>query len=269
MLQGKVSVVMPAYNEGANIRLNLRETVDTLSALGYDYDVIVVDDGSSDHMWQTAEQFLQEHDNNVRLLRYEKNEGKGNAVMRGTAQAHGDFIVFLDADMDLHPAQLPTFFEIMEKENADAVIGCKLHPQSRVDYPLVRRIGSIGYYTLVRLLFGLPLRDTQTGLKLFRAEMLHRVFQKVMMKRFATDLEVLAIAHAMGYRICEAPVTLHFQRKLGRLRFRDVVNLFLDTLAIFYRLRILRYYDTVGQQPRAQEQEIEVLVGSKHHEMRG
>lgn len=254
---------MPAFNEAPHIERNLRETVDTLAGLGCDFEVIVVDDGSRDETGRVAGESLGEHYSNVHLLRYDRNEGKGNAVMRGTAIATGDYIVFLDADMDLHPAQLPTFFDIMARDNADVVIGSKLHRDSDVNYPLSRRIVTMGYYALVWLLFGLPLRDTQTGLKLFKAHVLRRVFPKVLVKRFAADIEMLVVAHSLGYRIREAPVTLRFQRRFGRIKLWDIKLILQDTLAIYYRLNILRYYDSIEEEWPAPEQELKVLTGTK------
>lgn len=240
-----ISVIMPAYNEAEHIIDNLEETILTLGGLGFEFEVIVVDDGSPDNTCATAIRQLHRYDQNIRVIRYSENRGKGSALVCGTWYARGDYIVFLDADMDLHPSQLPTFFGIMESEGADIVIGSKMHPLSRVNYPLKRRLWSKGYYALVRILFGLPVQDTQTGLKLFKAEVLRRVFPKVLVKRFAFDVEVLAIAHSLGYKIAQSPVTLHFSRRFGRIILRDVWNIFLSTLAIFYRLRILRYYQSI------------------------
>jgi hypothetical protein len=86
-------------------------------------------------------------------------------------------------------------------------------------------------------------RDTQTGLKVFKREVLLRVFPRIVVKRFAFDIEVLANAHRPGYRIAEAPVELTFQRRFGRIRIRDIYQILIDTVAIFYRMRITRYYD--------------------------
>jgi glycosyltransferase involved in cell wall biosynthesis len=169
-------------------------------------------------------------------------------LVAGASYVRGEYVVFLDADMDLHPSQLPTFFEIMERENADAVVGSKWHPQSEVAYPPLRRIYSLGYFAMTRLLFGLPLRDTQTGLKLFRTSLIRDVIPRVLSKRFAYDVELLAVAHRRGYRIVDAPVRLEFQRTLGRLRLGAVWRTFQDTLAVFYRLNILRYYDRPVEQ---------------------
>lgn len=246
-VNGKISVIMPAFNESENIIKNLKEVVSTLSGLGYDYEVIVVDDGSDDGTDVQGLRVALEHPELVRIVRYDENQGKGNALIAGFAYAKGDVIVFLDADMDLHPSQLPVFFEIMDRSGADAVIGSKRHPKSRVNYPFVRQIYSFGYYLLVRLLFGLPLRDTQTGLKVFRRGLLEAVFPRVLAKRFAFDIELLSIAHRLRFRITDAPVRLEFQRSMGRISFKQVWVIGLDTLAIFYRLRLRRYYDKSPQ----------------------
>lgn len=242
-MTGKISVVMPAYNEASHIVSNVLETARTLSEFGYDFEIIVVDDGSPDKTYLQAARLLASHPERVRVVHYAENCGKGNALMCGTAYARGDFVLFLDADMDLHPIQLPTFFGIMDATGADVVIGSKRHAASKVDYPALRRLYSWTYYGVVNMLFGLPVKDTQTGMKLFRREVLDRVFPRVLVKRFAFDIELLANAHRLGYKIESAPVTLEFQRVAGRINWGDVYKILVDTAAIFYRMRILRYYD--------------------------
>lgn len=238
-----LSILMPAYNEAQSIAENVCETVETMRALGIDFEIIVIDDGSLDGTHTAASQALREWPDRVRVVRCTRNEGKGNALICGALYSRGDRVAFLDADMDLHPEQLGDFFAIMEARDADAVIGSKFHPQSKVDYPPERRLYSFFYYMLVRSLFGLPVRDTQTGIKLFKRSVLDRVLPRILVKRFAFDLELLANVHHFGYRIVEAPVTVNFKRVCSRLRLQAVWNVFLDTLAIFYRMRILRYYD--------------------------
>ncbi|MHB8433399.1 MAG: glycosyltransferase [Candidatus Tyrphobacter sp.] len=237
-----MTVIMPAFNESEHIVDNLLEVVDVLSGFGDAFEVILVDDGSSDDTCSHAASLPPERLDRVRIIRYDVNKGKGNALIAGTCVARGEYVVFLDADMDLHPRQLALFFEIMESRHADVVIGSKWHPLSRVSYPRLRQFYSAGYYLIVRLLFGLPVRDTQTGIKLFKMALLRDVFPRLLVKRFAFDIEVLAVAHALGYKIIDAPVTLEFRRPVGRLKLRHVWPVLVDTLAIFYRLRILRYY---------------------------
>ncbi len=238
-----LSILMPAYNEAHSIADNVCETVETMRALSIDFEIVVIDDGSMDGTDAAASSALRAWPDHVRVVRCQRNEGKGNALICGAAYSKGAYVAFLDADMDLHPEQLASFFAIMDARNADVVIGSKFHPESKVDYPLLRRVYSFFYYMLVRALFGLPVRDTQTGIKLFKRAVLERVLPRILVKRFAFDLELLANAHHFGYRIVEAPVTLNFRRVCSRLRLAAVWSVFLDTLAIFYRMRILHYYD--------------------------
>ncbi len=244
-----LSILMPAYNEATSIAENVRETVETMQALGIDFEIVVIDDGSLDGTHAAASSALRVWPDRVRVVRCARNEGKGNALFCGAAYSKGQYVAFLDADMDLHPEQLADFIAIMDEREADAVIGSKFHPKSNVDYPLARRVYSLFYFWLVRLMFGLPVRDTQTGIKLFRREVLDRVIPRVLVKRFAFDLELLANIHHLGYRIVEAPVTLNFKRVCSRLRLPAVWNVFVDTMAIFYRMRILRYYDRLDRVP--------------------
>ncbi len=263
-VQGKISVVIPAYNEARHIVGNLVEIVETLSNFDYDFEVIVVDDGSPDKTYLEAAKILSTHPERVRVVHYDENRGKGNALICGTSFACGDYVVFLDADMDLHPAQVPVLFGVMDALEADVVIGSKRHPASVVNYPWHRKLYSAVYYYLIRIMFGLPVKDTQTGLKVFKREVLLRVFPRVLVKRFAFDVEVLVNAHRLGYKIADAPVTLHFQRgSFGRIKLRDIMAIMQDTLAIFYRARILHYYDKVVTgdaetlQPDATAREVE------------
>ena len=239
--EGMLSVVMPAFNLGSVIRENLRRCAEYLEGT-IPYELVPVDDGSADDTAAELRRAAAELPR-VRPVFLPRNEGKGAALRAGADAARGSHILLLDADLDLSPALLPRFFETLREKGADIVIGSKMHPESRIDYPLRRRIASRVYYGLVKLLVRLPVRDTQTGMKLFRAEALHLAFDRMLAKRFAFDLEVLAIARDAGYRIAEAPVVMHFGDKMGSLTARNVRETLNDTLAVFYRLRILRYYD--------------------------
>ncbi|MDP8259594.1 MAG: glycosyl transferase, partial [Candidatus Gygaella obscura] len=139
--------------------------------------------------------------------------------------------------------QIKTFFDIMELDNADVVIGSKRHPNSVLNYPWHRRLVSSIYFFLVKILFGLPIRDTQTGLKLFKYEVLAKAFPRVLVKKFAFDLELLVNIHHLGYTIAEAPVRVDSKRKFGRIGVNSIMHTFWDTLAIWYRMYILKYYD--------------------------
>jgi len=244
-MKGKFSVVIPVYNEAERIEENLEEVKRTFDEFGCSYEIIVVDDGSLDGSYK----LIKDLENKFPQLVVKKNPcnfGKGRALKKAFKYTKGDWIVWLDADLDLHPFQIKTFYDILILSEADVVIGSKFHPNSQVKYPLHRKIISLGDYFLIRFLFALPCRDTQTGIKLFKREVLEKVFPRILVKKFAFDLEVLVNAHHLGFKISEAPVCLNSQRKFSRIKLKDILNTFWDTLAVWYRMYILKYYDRIN-----------------------
>lgn len=243
--QNKISVLMPAYNEGRAIRTNLLEVERMMRGFKLPYEIIVVDDGSGDWTFEEAKKAARGL-RHITVKRNEVNQGKGWALKEAFRIAKGDWIVFLDSDLDLDPAQVKLFFDIQKREGTDIVIGSKRHPDSKLHYPLRRRVISAGYFFLVKLLFHLPIRDTQTGLKLFKREVLRTVFPKVLIKRYAFDLELLVLANHYGFTIAEAPVIVNYRGKFGHIKISTIFNIYWDTMAVFYRLYIKKYYDKLG-----------------------
>ncbi len=244
-LKGKVSVIMPAYNEADRIISSIEETVKTFNEFGCHWELVVIDDCSVDDTYSKASGLIKKYPRHLIVKKIPINLGKGRVIKKALRYISGDYAVFLDADMDLHPIQIQTLFDIMRLDNADIVIGSKMHPNSIVTYPLQRKIISLIYYMAGKVLFNLPCHDTQTGLKLFKVEVLRKVFPRILVKQFAFDLEVLVNAHHLGYRIAEAPIVLKPQRKYGRISFEQMFVTGWDTLAVFYRMRILKYYDRI------------------------
>jgi len=237
-----ISVIMPAYNEAGRIRDAVIRTHEELRRMTSVFQIVTVDDGSSDGTDEALDRTARELDR-ITVVKLVPNRGKGEALRQGFHHATGELVFFLDADMDLPPEQMGILLDAMREEGADGVIGSKMHPQSKVEYPLHRRIISFIYFTVTRILFGLPVRDTQTGLKVFRREVLERSMPRMLVKAFAYDLELLVIAHHLGYRIVEAPVIIEYHAKYGYIPLQTVKTTAIDTLAIFYRLHILNYYD--------------------------
>jgi len=235
----RLSVIVPAYREGKRIAQNLRRLLSELDRLGITYEVIVVSDGNTDDTVLEAESVVSSH---IKVVQYNVNMGKGYALRCGVSRSSGELISFIDADMELDPRYIKPFLAVMDGFDCDAVIGSKRHPMSNVHYPFFRRFQSSIYQLLIRALFQLKLRDTQTGLKLFKRKVLEEVVPLLAIKRFAFDLELLVVARSLGYRkVMEAPVDLdyHFDSTVNP---GAVFNVLWDTAAIFYRLRILRYY---------------------------
>lgn len=237
----KLSIIIPAYKEEKNIYKTIDEILKAHDVLDYNYEVIVVVDGSPDN---TAYEAKRHRSSNVHVYEYSQNHGKGYALKFGTEKAQGEVITFVDAGGDFNPAQFDKCVKLLEIFDADFVIGSKRHPASKVNYPVIRQIYSWFYHKLIRVLFGLNVTDTQTGLKFLRRKVAIEVMPRVLVKQYAFDLEMLVIAKQLGYtRIFEAPVELNFSEgKAGAANFRSIKNMFLDTLAIFYRSKILNYY---------------------------
>jgi glycosyltransferase involved in cell wall biosynthesis len=246
----KISIIMPAHNEAGHIVANAEETIKTFNEFGCPWDLIILDDGSIDGTYEQAFTLTKKYPQHVIVKKNPYNLGKGRAIKKAMHYGHGDYTIFLDADLDLHPIQVQTLFDIMRLDDADIVIGSKLHPNSVVNYPLMRKIISMGYYLFIRTLFNLPCHDTQTGLKLFKTKVLREVFPRLLVKKFAFDLELLVNAHHLGYKIAEAPIQLSPQRRFGRIGGRAVSNTFWDTLAVWYRMYILKYYDRIDHHRR-------------------
>ena len=262
-MQDKISVIMPAYNEGDNIYHNISETVRVFNNLRSPYEIIVVDDGSRDNTYQEAQRAAEIYPT-VLVKKNDDNQGKGSSLKYGFQLATGELIVFLDADLDLHPEQLDTLFQVMDQTGSDVVIGSKRHPHSQLNYPLDRKIISNIYALLLRLLFRLPLKDTQTGLKIYKTEVLRKIFPRILCKGYAFDVELLANAHGFGYKITEAPVILNFRREArwGRIGLYTLYKTGLDTLAIFYRMYILKYYQRALPQIEAFPR-VSIIIAAK------
>jgi glycosyltransferase involved in cell wall biosynthesis len=236
-----LSVVVPVYNEAGTIVDNVGTIRDRVEdGLGEAVEVIVVSDGSID---ESEERLLADASHRARVIHYDRNLGKGYAVKTGALAARGRWISFVDADLDVDPASIPSFLELARRDSLDFVIGSKRHPESLVHYPRSRRMASWLYQKMIRLLFSLDVRDTQVGLKVFKREVAEEVMPLLLVKQFAFDLEFLAVAHALGYRrIKEQPITLKYRFTGSGVRSPAVLLALVDTAAIFYRLRILRYY---------------------------
>lgn len=242
-----ISVIVPCYKQEQTIVKDLKRIKEVLDKLRYPTELICVVDGKIDKTFEKASRFAKQYEN-VKVIGYETNRGKGYAIRFGMAESKGELIAFIDAGMDINPNGLSMLLEHFEWYDADIIVGSKRHPVSKVDYPWQRRVLSIGYQILVWLLFGLKIRDTQVGMKFFRRNVLEKVLPRLLVKRFAFDVEMLAVANSLGYsRIFEAPidVKLHFggMSTITNQKFlRTVFAMLLDTLAVFYRLKILGYY---------------------------
>lgn len=238
-----ISLIIPAYRQEKTIKNNLLVVKKTLDSLRYDYEIILVVDGRGDKTFEKAKNLKL---SKVRVFGYKHNHGKGFAVRYGMVRSRGQIVCFIDSGIDLNPNGLRMLLDYFEWHNADIVIGSKRHPKSLVVYPWHRKIISFFSQLFIRFLFGLNVRDTQVGMKAFKRKVIEDVMPRLLVKKFAFDIEILAVSYSLGYRkIFECPVEIKydFSRSLIEKNFIvEVVRTFWDALAIFYRLNIQGYY---------------------------
>lgn len=244
-----ISVIIPVYKQEKTIRRDIKAIIEVLESISTPFEVIPIIDGYLDKSFAEVKRI---NDKRVKPIGYPTNHGKGYAVRFGFAHAEGDVIGFMDAGGDLTPKALLPMLAQFEFQDADAVIGSKRHPDSKVEYPTYRRLLSWGYQRLTHLLFGINVRDSQVGMKIYRRKLLEDVLPRLLVKKFAFDIEILAVANRLGYRkIYESPVEINFfssKTSIISLKLYKVVyNMLLDTFAVFYRLKIRRYYDDASK----------------------
>lgn len=239
-----LSVIVPTYKQERTIRKDLTNILTTLEeGLGrdYDFEIICVVDG---HLDRTFEEASKIKSSKLKVYGYKDNYGKGHAVRFGMAKAKGDIISFLDAGMDISPKGIMMLLAHMNWYDADIIVGSKKHPVSRVNYPLLRSVLSWGYHLGVKALFGLPLSDTQSGIKIFRRDVVEKILPRLLVKSYAMDIEMLSVAKYLGFtRIYEAPIEVRFDKRSSAIKWSTSFWMAWDTAAVFYRLKLLHYYD--------------------------
>jgi O-antigen/teichoic acid export membrane protein len=239
-----LSVVIPCYNSGGELGPVIARLTRVLE--GVTSEIIVVSDGSTDDTTRVAERAGLE---GLRVLHYPQRMGKGHALRVGLTEAGGRFVAFMDGDGDINPEGLRPFLTLMDLYHPDVVLGSKRHPLSEVTYPPLRRAMSWTYHKVTRVLFRVNVRDTQTGLKLIRRDVLAAVLPQMFEKRYAFDLEFLVVARLMGFtRVLEAPVRLdyHFDSHIDP---QAVARIVADTGAVFFRRYVLNSYSQVRRIP--------------------
>lgn len=242
-----LSLIVPVYRQEKTIVKNLHIIKQALDAIRYDYEIIAVVDGKVDDSFEKIKEAKIEK---VKCLFYSENRGKSYAIRLGMHEAKGDYVMFMDSGLEIDTSGISMLLEHMEWYNADIIVGSKRHPASQVNYAISRKILSIGYYYFVKILFGVQVKDTQAGIKIYRKEVIEKILPRLVEKKFAGDLEVLVVANRLGFkRIYEAPIKLDYKMSAlsSAATFDSVVKIAIDTLAIFYRRYIMRHYDSPHQ----------------------
>jgi len=240
MPSSKLSLIIPVYNYREKIIANLETLVLFLHDHGVDFEIIVVDDGSTDGTVTKIQNvnFGPE----VTLIALPKNSGKGAAVKEGVGRATGEKIIFMDADL---PYALGAILKIIGEidAGADMAVGDRTLPGSRVGSKksIFRMITSKLFVFLVRSLALKDARDTQSGLKGFRGDIVRKIFELVTVPGFGFDVELMAIAEANGLRVAHVPVKFIARDGTTVKFFRDSLRMVRDILKV-RKLKKMKYY---------------------------
>ena len=231
----RLSIVIPAYNEATRLPATLSRLATYLAAQPWDWEIRVVDDGSTDGTADVAARAAVDEPRIV--VQREPHRGKGGAVRAGVLAARGAYRFMCDADLSMPPEELPRFLP-PGLDGFDVAIGSREgHGARRVGEPWRRHaIGRI-FNRAIQLLVIRGIEDTQCGFKMFTAEAAGRIFPRTTLDGWAFDVEVLGLARAMNMRIVEVPIEWHHRGESQVSMFRDGIAMFVDLLRIRARLR--------------------------------
>lgn len=228
----QISIVIPAKNEEHRLPSFLTSIVDYCKSVNDAYEIIVVDDGSTDQTVKQASLF-REFLPTLKVISLDRNHGKGYAVKEGFLAAKGNIVLFLDADGSTGPQEIQRYLHLFE-QGYDVVIGSRVLTDtlSQVKTRFYRKFMGAVFNFFVSTLLIKGIKDTQCGFKMFKAKAAKDVFNQVQLEGFGFDLEVLYLAQRMGYKIKEVPVNWHHVQGSKVDIFKDSMRMFLNILEI-------------------------------------
>jgi dolichyl-phosphate beta-glucosyltransferase len=228
----ELSLIIPAFNEQQRIAATLETLLQFLQVRFESFEILVVDDGSTDETANVVRQFFEARPN-VRLLEQGSNQGKGRAIQRAVQESRGEYILFMDADLPYDLAAVEVLMTAL-RSKYDLAIGSRHMQGSKIrGVPMLRYFSGQVFSLLVAVLMFPGIRDTQCGLKGFRAEAARQIFQRVSIRKFGFDVEALYIARKHKYAILPIPVQMTDFRTDSRVRLlHDSSRMFLDLFTI-------------------------------------
>lgn len=225
-----LSIVIPAHNEEDRLPNTLEKIYKFLETQDYLYEVIIVENGSSDHTLELAQKFAQSRPT-LRVLQ-EQKRGKGNAVKRGMLEAHGDYRFICDADLSMPIEELQKFIPPALQQFDIAIASREAPGAVRYNEPPYRHIGGRAVNFIIQLLILPGLNDTQCGFKCFRAEIAEAIFRQQTLAGWSFDIEILYLARRKKITIKEIPIHWYFDADSKVSAVRDAVRMISDIFRI-------------------------------------
>jgi glycosyltransferase involved in cell wall biosynthesis len=232
MATPQLSIVIPAYNESARIEQTLGRVMACVDGQGWDAEVLVVDDGSTDRTVEIVHAWMERYPR-LHLIQNEGNRGKGYSVRNGLLQAAGEVVMFTDADLSAPMEEAERLLAAI-REGADVAIGSRWMDRTRqtIHQPLYRRFFGRCFNGVTRTVMGLPFKDTQCGFKAFKRAAAQVIFRLQRIERWGFDPEILFIARKLGYNIREVPVTWGHDERSRMSYLRDGMKMLEEMAAI-------------------------------------
>ena len=242
MASPQLSIVIPAYNESARIELTLDRVMACVAKQGWDAEVLVVDDGSTDATPKIVQAWMERHPG-LHLIQNEGNRGKGYSVRNGLLQAEGEVVMFTDADLSA-PMEEAELLLAAIRDGADVAIGSRWMDKTRqtIHQPLYRKFFGRCFNWVTRVVMGLPFKDTQCGFKAFKRPVAQVIFRLQRIERWGFDPEILFIARKLGYDIREVPVTWGHDERSRMSYLRDGMKM-LEEMATIRANSLAGRYD--------------------------
>lgn len=234
-----LTIIIPAYNEENRLPSTLEQVFHFLKKQSYTYEVVVIENGSTDKTFEVAQRFAERHQH-LRVIHNEQR-GKGRAVFQGVREARGEYLFICDADLSMPIEEISKFLPPVLKD-FDIAIGSREAPGAvRYNEPYYRHLTGRVFNMLIRLMVLPKLQDTQCGFKCLRAEVARDIFPLQTLTGWAFDVELLYIAHLHSYRILEIPIDWYFNADSKVRVLRDAWRMFMDLLVIRWNARRGRY----------------------------
>jgi dolichol-phosphate mannosyltransferase len=239
-----LSIIIPVFNQQKKVTYSIKKIKQAVELWFSNYELIVVNDGSTDNTL-TFLKGIALTDERIHILSYTPNRGKGYAVRQGVLHSKGDVVMFLDGDLDIAPDSIKEYVESLS--TADLVIASKRHPKSSVMIPRSRALLSRAFNLLIRLATGISQKDTQSGFKVGKGEIMRTIFRNASINRYAFDVELFTIASILHLKVHEMPVVMKIDR---RFNTKDIVKMLADVARISYKYRIAHRYQQEYQKKK-------------------